>query len=338
MEAELEIGTLLGGGLVLGYRCPSRCRHCLYGCGPHRRDGEPASAQALESLLDTLAERGPAARYHIGGGEPFIDVERLERAVAGMSARGLALDYVETNAAWVRDEEQACRTLQRLRHHGLGCLLVSLSPFHAEHIALRRTLALIAAAERVLAGGAFVWVEPFRADLADQPEDRPIDLAALLVQRGDRYARALCERYHLVPAGRAGRFLAHHGQRSPWRQLAKGAPCSMRLHDTSHFHVDGEGQYVPGLCPGLVIPIEQVPGSIDLDAFPLLRELVGGGLERIVERAIRDGFEPEQGYSSACDLCTHLRIFLYPGGYAELGPAGFYDSRSVAGFGRDCEG
>ncbi len=241
MANDLQIGPLHGGGLVLGYRCSSRCRHCLYGAGPHRRDGEPPSDQALEALLDRLAECGPRARYHIGGGEPFLDVDRLERAVAGMVGRGLALDYVETNAAWVRDRSQAVRTLERLASVGLGCVLVSLSPFHAEHIALRKTLELIAAAEQVLSGGAFVWIEPFMADLSSQPRERPIDLDELLADRGDAYARDLCSRYHLVAAGRAGRFLAHHGQRLPWRSLTQRAPCRQRLCDTSHFHVDGEG-------------------------------------------------------------------------------------------------
>ncbi|MBW2458617.1 MAG: radical SAM protein [Deltaproteobacteria bacterium] len=334
MADELQIGPLHGGGLVLGYRCSSRCRHCLYGAGPHRRDGEPPSEQALEALLDSLAERGPAARYHIGGGEPFLDMDRLERAVAGLVGRGLALDYVETNAAWVRDRSHAASTLERLAGVGLGCVLVSLSPFHAEHIALRKTLELITAAEQVLSGGAFVWIEPFMADLAGQPRERPIDLDALLTERGDAYARDLCSRYHLVPAGRAGRFLAHHGQRLPWRALARRAPCGQRLCDTSHFHVDGEGQYVPGLCPGLVVPLDQLPGRVDLDAFPLLRQLWEGELEQVVDRAVGDGFTPDDGYSSACDLCTHVRVFLYPGGrYAELGPAGFYDPRSVPGFG-----
>ncbi len=44
------------------------------------------------------------------------------------------------------------------------------------------------------------------------------------------------------------------------------------------------------------------------------------------------GFEPHATYGSACDLCTHLRFFLYPQGYAELGPSGFYDKASAINF------
>ena len=78
MSVSLDIGTLHGGGIVLGYRCPSRCRHCLYDSGPHRDDGKPSAAE-LDRLLDLLAERGPRARYHVGGGEPMLDRGLLSR-------------------------------------------------------------------------------------------------------------------------------------------------------------------------------------------------------------------------------------------------------------------
>jgi hypothetical protein len=332
MSPELTIGTLLGGGLVLGYRCPSRCRHCLYEAGPHRRDGLPADEAALEALLDLLADRGPGARYHIGGGEPFLDLDLLAGAVEGMTRRGLALDYVETNAAWVGDADHAAGALGRLADAGLGCVLVSLSPFHAEFIPLARTLALIEAAERTLAQGAFVWIPDFLRDLAEAPRDERLDLDALLAARGDAYARELVRRYSVVPAGRAGRFLHAHGQRRPWREVARQADCRGRLRDTTHFHVDGQGRYVPGLCAGLVLPLEEVPGAVDLERYPLLAALVDGGPAALVELAAgAAGFEPGPTYSSACDLCAHARRHLHRhrrshgGGYRELGPPGFYD-------------
>ena len=47
--------------------------------------------------------------------------------------------------------------------------------------------------------------------------------------------------------------------------------------------------------------------------------------------AAREGFEPLATYSGPCDLCTHARTHLARHGrLAELGPAGFYDPRSVA--------
>jgi hypothetical protein len=330
---KLRLPTLYGGGLVLGYACPSRCRHCLYGCGPHRRDGKPDPA-ALDRLLDLLADRAPHAGYHIGGGEPFLDRELLGRAIAGLAERGLALQYAETNAAWVKSPEQAASTLEELADQGLECVLVSLSPFHAEHVPFARTRWLIDAANAVLPRGAFVWIPDFAAELGAHPADRPLPLEQLLAERGDGFAVGLADRYGLIPAGRAGRYLAAHGRRLPWRELVDVAPCRSRLVDTSHFHVDGDGLYVPGLCAGLVLPLAELPGPLDLAPYPVIATLLEpGGLARLVDRARALGFEPFATYSAPCDLCTHARCFLYdrqPS--ADLGPDGFYDSRSLPDF------
>lgn len=327
-----HIGPLLGGGLVLGYRCSSRCQHCLYGAGPHRRDGEAEGEEALELLLDELARRAPHAAYHIGGGEPFLLRERLVQAIDGLQRRGLKLEYVETNAAWATERAHVEETLEELADHGLRCLLISLSPFHAEFVPLSRTLGLIEAARRILPSGAFVWIPEFLADLRSISPTEKLDLDALLAERGDRYAQELADRYGLVPAGRAGRFLRRYGVRRPWRDVASGAPCRSRLTSTSHFHVDGQGNYLPGLCAGLVIPLEEVPGEVDLGRYPVLRALVRGGPAALVELAAEAGFVPGPGYASACDLCTDVRLFMWRRGgerYSELGPPGFYDERSL---------
>jgi len=331
---SLRIGELQGGGLVLGYRCPSRCRHCLYGCGPHRRDGLPESPAAFDAVLDLLAERGPRARYHIGGGEPFLDLSLLTHAVRGLRARGLALDYVETNAAWVKDLPHARSVLGTLAREGLAQVLVSLSPFHAEFVPLERTEALIQAARDVLPEGAFVWVPSFAQDLADEPRSEPIDLEALLAGRGDTWARSLATRYGLVPAGRAGRYVCAHGERMGWREAAAAAPCATRLTDTTHFHVDGRGAYVPGLCAGFVLPLGEVPGEVDLARYPVLRTLVEGGLPALVALAQEADFRPLTSYGSACDLCTDVRFALHRKRHPELGPEGFYDPRSLPGYRR----
>jgi hypothetical protein len=332
MGGAASIGQLHGGGIVLGYRCPSRCRHCLYACGPHRRDGLP-DVDGLDRMLGLLAERAPGARYHIGGGEPFLDVGLLAHAVEGMASRGLALDYVETNASWATSRGRAEELLGELAAVGLERVLVSVSPFHAEFVSPRRTRSCIAAAERILSGGAFVWIPEFFGDLRGCADGERLDLEGLLDAKGDRYAVSLAARYGLVPAGRAGRYLARHGQLHDWRELVERAPCPSRLRDTSHFHVDGDGLYVPGLCAGLVLPLEELPGPVDREAHPLVGELVEpGGLGRVVERAVESGFAAGEGFSAPCDLCTAVRLFLWERGErADLGPEGFYDPRSFVG-------
>jgi hypothetical protein len=331
------MGPLYGGGLVLGYRCGSRCRHCLYGAGPKRRDGLFENDSDLDALLDELAQRGAHARYHIGGGEPFLDVELLRRAVSGLLERGLALEYVETNASWVRSAEQAQAALEELADVGLTCVLVSLSPFHAEYVPPQRTHVLIESARRVLPAGAFVWIPDFLPDISDFDSAHRIDLAGVLRARGDSYARGLASRYGLVPGGRAGRFLHRHGVRRQWRDVVGDASCARRLSDTSHFHVDGQGLFVPGLCAGVALPLHEVPGDVDVTNRPILSALVHGGVEALVQHALEWGFEPSATYSSACDLCCHVRAHLYVRGRGrdplELGPDGFYEQFAFEAYG-----
>lgn len=330
METKLHIGELYGGGLVLGYGCSSRCRHCLYGCGPHRRDG--GDPDKLDAILDQLADIAPRARYHIGGGEPFLSPTLVEHAVRGLGERGLHLEYIETNASWVRSRRHAEETLAGLATAGLRCVLVSVSPFHADFVPYARTRALITAAGNVLPGGAFVWIPDFIADLEQGDAERKLDLEGLLAERGDRFALSLADRYGLVLGGRAGRYAAAHGRALPWRQFSDGGRCRSRLSDTGHFHVDLEGLYVPGLCAGIALPFAEVTGGVDLGQYPALGALISGGPALLAEIAVKDGFEPLETYSSPCDLCTHVRGFLHRKGWSGLGPAAFYDPRSVGGF------
>jgi hypothetical protein len=332
MKAKLHIGPLLGGGLVTGYRCNSRCRHCLYACGPHRKDGAPEDPAKLEGILDQLVEKAPHARFHIGGGEPFLDTGLLQQAVEGLADRGLALEYVETNGFWAATPSRAEETLCELQKAGLDCILVSLSPFHAEFVAPQRTQNAIRAANRVLRNGAFVWLPEFRQDLDDFPPEKPISFSKLLQKNRAGYALELTARYGLVLGGRAGRFAAHHFKAVSWSKLNNATLCQRRLADTSHFHVDCNGDYVPGLCAGLVLPLDKLPGTLDLAPYPVLEALVAGGAVGLAQFAAQYGFEPLDRYASQCDLCTHARTHLRTRAFAELGPEGFYDPKSVGSF------
>ena len=73
-----------------------------------------------------------------------------------------------------------------------------------------------------------------------------------------------------------------------------------------------------------------LPGLVDPQHAPVVSCLLTGGLPALLERARLLSVEPLGRYSAACDLCTHIRRHLFdvqPS--ADLGPEGFYDSRSL---------
>ncbi|MHC1745127.1 MAG: hypothetical protein AB9873_19150 [Syntrophobacteraceae bacterium] len=106
MEAttrSLCIRKLEAGGLITNYHCASRCLHCLYACGPGAPHNviDPATARASLETIRSLGCRS----IHIGGGEPFLDVTALKRVLEIAREVPVHVEYVETSAAWYRDQD-----------------------------------------------------------------------------------------------------------------------------------------------------------------------------------------------------------------------------------------
>jgi hypothetical protein len=112
--------------------------------------------------------------------------------------------------------------------------------------------------------------------------------------------------------------------------------CSRELGDTSHFHIDLFGNYIPGLCAGLAVACEDLGRPLAKETYPLLTRLFAKGIRGFYEMAAVDfGFRPSrEGYVGKCDLCTDIRRFLVSRGYdrsSELSPEGFYSRRPDPG-------
>jgi MoaA/NifB/PqqE/SkfB family radical SAM enzyme len=130
--SRLNLGRLVSGGLITNYFCTSACRHGLYNCSPAREKDSITPAAAEESLR-AVKSLGCTA-VHIGGGEPLLRPEALGEVLDAARRAGVSVDYVETNAAWFTGAESARELLAPLGEKGLRTLLVSISPFHNEHI------------------------------------------------------------------------------------------------------------------------------------------------------------------------------------------------------------
>ena len=131
----MPIRRLYSGGIIANYQCPAACGHCLYGCSPEAQPGyiDEATAARLCEALRRMGCRG----LHIGGGEPFLNVEGLAGLVKAINGSGIGLDYIETNAAWITDDdERNRRILSDVANAGGGCIMVSADPFHVEFVPL----------------------------------------------------------------------------------------------------------------------------------------------------------------------------------------------------------
>jgi hypothetical protein len=301
-------GRLASGGLITNYHCPSACRHCLYACSPQRSREYISEERA--GRLGELARGGGVRSLHIGGGEPLLQPQRLFAAVRALRRAGFGIDYVETNSSWYRSHGEAVELLTELRNAGTGTLLVSISPFHNETVPLAKIRGVLKAC-REAGVGAFPWVDGFLPDLAAFAEERPHRIEEYEERFGEGYLRELPRRYWISMRGRALATYRPFMRAVPLRALLSGSGACASLRDTSHFHLDLYGNYIPGLCSGLSLPAEELGNAVDSERYPFLARLLAGGPRALLRLAQREyGFSPAEHYVSLCELCQEIRRYL----------------------------
>ncbi|MDJ0783531.1 MAG: radical SAM protein [Desulfosarcinaceae bacterium] len=325
---KLSLTRLISGGVITNYHCVSRCGHCLYNSGPHRSK-DYLDTRAAESIFETIGRHGCGA-IHIGGGEPFLAPEKLLAVVQTAGRCGMAIDYVETNAAWCTRIDAAVDLLGSLREAGLETLLLSISPFHNAFIPFQRVRDLIAAC-RLAGVRVFPWVNAFVRDIDRLGADRPHGMTEFEAAFGPGYLAAIPDRYWIHLGGRAlETFRPLHPVHTVEEILAIGPrSCARTLADTAHFHIDLYGSYIPGLCSGLAIAMSDLGGPLPEGKYPLIDQLNENGIRGLYGLACRrHGYLPKPtGYLSHCDLCDDIRRFLqkrHSDRYPELAPEGFY--------------
>ncbi len=267
---------------------------------------------------------------HIGGGEPMLRPERLEMVLETARQVGTPIEYVETNSAWFKDLESAKRVLLKLREKGLKTLLVSISPFHNEYVPFSRTKGVITACLQT-GINIFPWVNGFIKDLSGFNTDQTHSLEAFEEKFGNDYLQGILQRYWIHMGGRALDTFRPILDLMSAQQILddRVAGCRRELADTSHFHVDLFGNYIPGLCSGLAISAKDLGKPLPEDRYPIITTLVNSGIKGLAEFAQNAfGFSPARsGYINKCDLCTEIRTFLVATnieGFSELSPNAFY--------------
>lgn len=324
----LAVTRLRAGGLIASYQCQSACPHCLYRGGPGRSPDYISQDMAGACFAKALSLGGAA--MHVGGGEPLADPLGLAGVLAAAAETGMAIDYVETSGSWFDDAAEAVELLSELRSMGLATLLVSVSPMHNGFIPLRKTLGTLEAARQ--AGVAiFPWQEHFLQDLQAFDPETTHPFAEYLQRFGPDYPAAILGRTWVHLGGRAfDLFAPVLGRRPVDAILAQASPdCRPELTDTSHFHMDLYGDYVPGLCSGLAWRVDDLGAPLDSERYPILATLAESGIRGFYEyaAALEEYVPRPGGYVNKCELCQDIRQHLSARGWFEsneLSPPEFY--------------
>jgi hypothetical protein len=336
-----KIPTPVSGGLVLSYRCTSRCRHCIYACGPDR-SADWISREDLERVLASLAGKirpafgGPEnvdlnLGLHFTGGEPFADFELLLSAVAIGERLGIPSTFVETNGFWATGGGTAREMLRALKAKGLKGIMISVNPFYLESVPFERTERAIEASLEVFGSNTMVYqIEYYRRFKRFGFADR-VPFETYLMREGRRdflrntefflmgrapfRLRDILEMY--LPPRPAGSFFR--------------SPCTTPFLRDVHNHFDNYGNFVPGFCAGITLGDvrrldDLLQEGVDTDEQPVLGLLIDGDLAGLFRFAEDRGYaERPEGYFSRCHLCTDMRRHLAAtGSFRELQPIEFY--------------
>ncbi len=309
-EAEYNISRLNSGGLIVNYRCTSKCRHCLYGCSGAWPDDyiTPEQTKVNLSKIRSLGCRS----VHVGGGEPFMHPDGLIGMLETARECGVGIDYIETNSSWFNGSSDASALLKELRSVGVDTLLLSISPFHTEYIPFVRVKELASACSS--SGiSVFPWIMDFAGDAERMGSDKRHSLEEYCSVFGEGYIERAIHLYGLTERGRALKLVRPYRRHMTVEEtLKESSETCFELAGTSHFHVDLYGNYLPGLCSGMAIDVGDLGRTLDAERYKFLGILYSDGIEGLLKEAVSEyGFAPrDTGYISKCDLCYHIRRYL----------------------------
>jgi len=258
--------------------------------------------------LFATSKRFGCSGVHIGGGEPFLNFQGLLEVLRVARDQGIYIEYIETNSSWYKSLDDAAGKLEQVRELGVGTLLISVSPFHLEYIPFKKVQGVVEACRKV-GINRFLWTETFYHLFKRLDPSRRYSLEALEAELGVPLKK-LIGSYWLHPGGRALETF-FKGEMKASEVVAFNPGGCKELADTSHFHLDLYGNYVPGLCAGLSIWYEDLGKELDVAKYPVISTLYSRGVGGLLEYAQDLGFKPkDDGYGSKCSLCFEIRKFL----------------------------
>ncbi|MDY6837030.1 MAG: radical SAM protein [Thermodesulfobacteriota bacterium] len=334
----MKIPPPISGGLILSYKCPASCRHCMYACSP-KWTPDWITVEQLEQSLPQLAKvikPSPQGRRHMSlnhglhftGGEPFLNVELLLKAVEIAAALKIPSTFVETNCFWCKSDDLTRERLQALKEKGLRGILISVNPYYAEYVPFERTDRCIQISLEVFGADVIVYqleyyrlfkklgirgrlsIEDYQNLTGGESVSHRVELFLM--------GRAAYQLKDLYPSYRAKGFFR--------------VPCQPTMLRNWHNHFDNYGNLMPGYCGGISLGSwfeldRLLREGLDLENRPVLNYLVHEDMRGLFSFALERGYgEKSKGYVSKCHLCLDIRKYLASRNeYEELQPTQFYE-------------
>lgn len=303
-ERTAELHFLRNVGLVMTYRCPIACPHCVLEAGPSRTE-EMALGEVL-GWVDQIAayRRGHVRFLSLTGGEPFYRLDVLAKVARHATGLGLVVS-VATNGYWATTLEHAVDVLRSL--NAIGLLSVSTDTHHQKFIGFDRVHNVLQAAERCAI--------PCRVAVCTERLDDPAHLA-ILAQLAGVTDSGNIDTTVTFPTGRAlttlGALRGPHAAKPP-DAACTAAATPMVFPDGRVVGCIGPAISLRGSHPLLLGNLRRLPLADIFDAAEgnaILQALRVWGPRKLAELVAtsgpRDALPASYLAHSPCDACYRL--------------------------------
>ena len=295
------------------------------------------SEETADRIFSLLKNTG-CHSVHIGGGEPFINFDKLLGVCKSAYRHNISIDYIETNASWYTDDLSVSKKLQKLMSVGVDCLLVSVDPFHNEFIPYIKVKNLLKLC-RKNGMGTFVWQSKYERIVQQLDENTTHSLKEYEDIFGDDFVKMIAESYAIGYNGRALQILEKNitspKDRKPYDYFfnENKNKCGEKIKSLHHFHIDINGDLIPPSCNGFKANIfDLCENGLDNEKYKYFLSIINGGLGELFDKSKVLGFAPKtEGYLSKCELCFDIKKYICENITKEtgteppdIGPVGFF--------------
>lgn len=318
----LHIKSLYSAGIITNYHCSASCAHCLYASSP-KRQHDYMTYDTAKEIISYLKSRGMDS-IHIGGGEPFLNIDGLYDVLSAAQSENMHIVYLETNSSWYQNHDKALDILHNLMKLGLDTLLLSVDPFHNEYIDFSKVKGVMKACEQT-GMGTFLWQRKYFPYVEDIGSGKHT-LSEYNKKYGDDFLENAVMSYGMSANGRAINLLSKFVKKRSLDMVLSDSCPELAVADD--FHIDLYKMYTPPRCVGLGIHLDDLDKPLDKEKYALINILYDKGVRGLLDYAKIKGFTPNNKYLNKCELCLDIRKYLLnktDKEYFDIAPKGFYD-------------
>jgi len=285
-------------------RCNAQCAMCYQSAGPKGSDqigDHTLDNEVLKRVLtDALNINTLHRRFHLSGGEAFLNIENAIELFEHAKNIGYEEITAVTNGFWAKNKKKGLEVAQKLKNAGVSALEISWDYWHFEHISSEMVCNCIEVCYET-------GIETNLRLLATRKHTHLESLSHLKSSTLNIVDRIICS--HVSPTGRACKTI-------PKSELFFDKNISSTCYHSLNLTVNANG-YVYPCCSGFDQTENIIFGNIyktpihiiaaRMNASPLLQTVVLYGISAFIPILKKNGIEiNERNYADICTLCWSI--------------------------------